>query len=188
MLRRFGLAVLLAAVLGGCDNPPSAPPLVQGEPVYHDSREGFRFDTPPGWSMQARGSYPSAASDRERTLVKYKRIRTHEPAKFRVTMIDLPQSTTLASYLAELPPGPEKWKITGPAEDVTVNGVPATRATYSGAEEDEPDEPLTKEIVAFCRGNRAYFFTGIVRTDDEESAGVIRKAVASVVWEEKAGR
>jgi hypothetical protein len=64
------LALALLA-LAGCQRPPRAPALVN-EPVYQDSREGFRFLVPDGSVQEARGEMPPAPVEDERMLVEYR--------------------------------------------------------------------------------------------------------------------
>jgi hypothetical protein len=180
------VAALSVLLLAGCEKRPVAPPLVQGEKVFFEQQEGFHLEPPAGWSMHSRGSYPPGWIDQERTLVKYKRLGSPAPAKFRVTMKDLPDSTSVLAYLKDRPPGPEQWKLTSAEEAVNINGQVATRATYTGVwEEDDAEDQVIKEVVAFQRGNRVYFFTGIFPQAERKTNEVVRKAVASVVWDKK---
>lgn len=170
-------AVLLVALAGGCNSRPSAPPLVDG-PAYRDSREGFRFQVPEGWKQRARGQVPAGAIEKERMLTEYKSMKGY-PATLMVTVADVPETTELADYLAKNTLTREAWRLDTPAEDFTINGVPAARISYSmGAGETE----MVREIVAFRRGQRVYFFKSFYARVDAKSKNALRTATETVVW------
>src|SRR5262245_30253534 len=87
--------IVLVAGRGG----PRAPAL-RPEPVYQNSREGFRFVAPEGWTQVAKAELPSGPAEKERLMVRYQ-AATGDPAALEATVIDLPESTDLAAYLSQ---------------------------------------------------------------------------------------
>lgn len=165
-----------ALLLAGCGEKPSAPPLQDG-PVYQDQREGFRFFVPEGWTQRARGKVPPGKVIGERMLAEYKCTSTD--SVLRVTVADVPLSIPLSDYVSTNTKTGDDWKLGKPAEDFTINGVPAARITYqmkSGKDE------MVREIIAFRRGERVYFFKGFYAASDQQSHKAIQKAVDTVVW------
>jgi hypothetical protein len=179
------MLALVGGLLVGCGARPKAPPLVQGEAVYHNPREGFRLEPPPGWNQQGRAEYPPGRQEQERALVEYKRLDVQGPAFFRASLLDLPESTTAEAYLRGRPPGPDKWQPAAGTETLQVGGLPATRVTFTGMWEEEKKEEVVKEVVAVRRGGRVYFFTGIFAADDPKARALVRTAVASIVWDQE---
>jgi hypothetical protein len=170
------LALLLTA--SACGWKPSAPALTD-EPVYRDRREGFRFFVPEGWKQRARGEVPSGKISGERMLVEYKCLHCSLPATLMVTVSDVPTTTTLSTYLVKNTLTGEKWRLSAPAEDFTLNGEPAARITYvmpAGKEE------MVRDIVAFRRGERVYFFKGFYAASDAKSRRALQTAVDTIVW------
>jgi hypothetical protein len=177
------IGFLAALTVAACDRQPHAPPLVQGLAVYHDAREGFRFEPPPGWFQQVR-AHPPGRRGMEDLLVKYRSLASGDPGQFRVTMMDMPDPAGVPDYLAGRPPGEEEWRIDSRREETQVGGRRATRVTYRGTwEEDEGRKPVIKEVVAVPKGSRVYFFTGIFAAGDKAALETVRKAVASVAWD-----
>src|SRR5262249_1800767 len=111
-----GALALAGLLMAGCDDKPRAPPLGQGEAVYHNQREGLRLEPPSGWSQHGRVESLSGPQDQERVLVKYKRLDASGPAFFRASLIDLPESTAVESFLRSRPPGPDNWRPTSESE------------------------------------------------------------------------
>jgi hypothetical protein len=178
MSKRRTMAVLLAAVLfGGCDSRPSAPPL-HDDPIYRNARAGFRFGRPEGWKMVASSDVPAGPLPSERLLVEYKCV-TGKSGNLEVTAASLPASTSLAEYIKKNTLTGESWRMVGPTEDFTINAVPAVRLKFAlGKGKDE----MTREIVAFRRDDRVYFFKGFYLNSDTSARNAIRAAVDSVVW------
>jgi hypothetical protein len=176
--RRACAALLLAAILAGCNSRPSAPALEDG-PVYNDRREGFRFFVPEGWKQRARGTVPSGKIAGERMLVEYKCLTPATSAGLMVSVADVPESTSLSDYIAKNNLTREDWRLAAPAEDFTINGVPAARITYlQGAGKDQS----VREIVAFRRGERVYFFKGFYASADAKSRKAVKATIETVVW------
>ncbi len=172
------LALLPLVALAGCGSRPSAPPLEQGS-VYRNSREGFRFLAPEGWQQVARGEVPPGKVEGERMLVEYRCLTCAARAALLVTVADVPAKTPLGAYVTKHNFTGEAWRSAGPTEDFTINGVPAVRLTYTmGGGKDQ----TVREIVAFRKGERVYFFKGIYGRSDTKSRKDIRAAVDSIVW------
>ncbi len=165
-------------LLAGCTNRPHAPAL-SDEPVYQNAEEGFRFLVPEGWLQYARRNYPPGRADKEHLLVAYRRSDPTKPAALEVSRVDFPRTTDLASYFTGGSDGAKLWQSEGPPENVEVDGVPGTRLAYSAMVNKEP---TTKEITAFWRDDRLYFFTGIFLTSDTKVREEIHRAVASTLW------
>ena len=98
-----------------------------------------------------------------------------------VSLADLPDWIDLAKYLAEPSQSVQKWQLVGAPEKLILSGAAAIR--YTLASRSEKDK-LTKEVTAFRRGDRTYFFTGVFRPGDERARDAVRQAVASVMWKE----
>jgi hypothetical protein len=174
--RRTCAWLLVLVTLGGCNSRPSAPPLLD-DPIYR-SRAGFRFSRPEGWKMVARGEVPSGPVVGERLLVEYKAV-TGKSASLEVTVASLPASTSLADYIKKNTMTSEAWRLLGTGEDFTINQVPAVRLCFALG---KGKEEITREIVAFRREDRVYFFKGFYLTSDTSARKEIRAAVDSVVW------
>jgi hypothetical protein len=169
---------MLAAVLpAGCQPKPKAPALLD-EPVYQ-SDEGFRFLVPEGWTMAARGSLPPGPLDKERLLVQYRRSADDKQATLEVSAADLPEDTELAAYLGGPSFSVSHWNPSGPPENLEVGGRPGTRyrfkARVGGSE-------LAKEVTAFRRGGRVYFFNLLFAPSDAAAPEQFRRAVGRLVW------
>lgn len=176
--RRAYSLLLLVLIAAGCDSRPKAPALQDG-PVFKEPREGFRFLVPEGWKQLARGQVPPGKIPGERMLAEYKCLTCSRPGALMVSVADVPLSTSLSDYLTKNTRTGEDWKLSGPAEEFTINGVPAARITYllrAGKQE------AIREIVAFRRGERAYFFKGYYAGSDAASRQAIRTAVDTIVW------
>jgi hypothetical protein len=176
-IARFAVLLMAAAGLGGCGSRPSAPALKDG-PIYRDEREGFRFFVPEGWSQRARGSVPPGPIEGERMLAEYKAVKGY-PAALQVTVTDLPESEGLPEYLVKNTLTGEDWRLKGQAEPFTINNVPAARITFvKGKEESQ----IIREVVAFRRGVRVYFFKSFYARADERSRQALKTAVETIVW------
>jgi hypothetical protein len=171
------MSVLAAILISGCESRPRAPAL-RNEPVYQNNVHGFRFLAPEGWIQHARADIGTGKVDKERLLVEYQRQSGGKGASFQASLADLPASIDLAVYLAGPAFGAEKWTVQAPKQ-IDVGGSPAVR--YSCAARVR-NEPMTREVVCFRRGERVYFFSGLFAPDDAESRDHIRRAVDSVIW------
>jgi hypothetical protein len=179
LLRPLAAIFLVATGLPGCSSRPRAPAL-ENEPVYQNKREGFRFVVPEGWIQTAKADIPPGKTQKERLLVAYQRPVHGKPVFLEVSLADLPDSTDLAAYLAETPYGTSKWRRLDPPQQVDVSGVPAVRYSYTTR---VGRDDLIKEVTAFRRGERVYFFAGVYPTGDSQSREQLRRAAASTIWE-----
>jgi hypothetical protein len=173
------LALVVAAALpAGCRTRPRAPAL-DNAPVYQNDREGFRFLVPEGWSQFARSELPPGKLDKERVLVQYRRINPAKEATFEVSAADLPPSADLAEYLGAPAFGSKDWKLKSPPEPLEVDSVPGTRYEFTSR---VGKEEMTREVVAFRRGERAYIFTTLFFTRDATAQEQARRAVSRILW------
>jgi hypothetical protein len=167
-----------AALMAGCRSGPHAPAL-SNEPVYQNSQEGFRFLAPETWTQYAKAALPPGKVDKERLLVGYRCLPPDKPAQLEVSRADLPPDTNLTEYLGKAAFSSDKWRVKGAPEEVSINGVLAVRTTLvarSGREE------MVREVVAFRRGERVYFFSGLYPAGDTKAREEIRRSVGSVIW------
>jgi hypothetical protein len=164
----LGLAVL------GCDARPRAPAL-QEEPIYQNTREGFRFLAPEGWTVQARADVPAGRLEKERLLVLY----SQQGATLQVSMADLPESSDLAEYLAVPAFGVAKWEASAPPASLQLGGQPAVRYQFKGR---AGKDPLDREVIACRHGERVYFFTILTPAGDSTARDVARRAIESTTW------
>jgi hypothetical protein len=175
---RSSSSLMLIALALGCGDQPRAPSL-QNEPVYQNSREGFRLLVPEGWTMHARGELPSGKLDRERMLVSYELLQSDMPAAFQITAADLTIDTNLEKYLSGRAFGISDWQLKFPPEDLEIDGQPARRYTFGRPRLIGPE---IREVVAFRRGERVYFFTAMFPGSDAKAREQIRRAIESLVW------
>jgi hypothetical protein len=169
--------ILVCSLLCGCDGRPRAPALQSG-PLYQNEREGFRFLAPDGWVQRARAELPPGHYEKPELLVAYTRV-TDRPAEFEVSLADLPEGADLQKFLTGMPTEGVRWQAKGPPEALTVNGVPATRFPLAGGAGKAAQE---REVVAFRRGGRVYFFAGTFPAGDRATRDDVRRAVNSIVW------
>lgn len=176
VLRKLALGIILAL---GCSGQPQAP-VLRNEPVYQNDTEGFRFLTPEGWRQQAKVNLPPGKLDKERLLVQYVRLLPAEKgASLDVSMADLPATTDLAQYLAQPSGGVKNWRWKPPVEALSINGVRAERFTLTGR---MGNEDAIKEVAAFRRGERVYFFTAYFAAGDTKAQQQVRRTVESTLW------
>jgi hypothetical protein len=171
--------VLVGAVWGtGCRRGPRAPAL-QDEPVFHNEAEGFRFLPPEGWKQHARAVLPPGPVTQERALVEYQCATGAKPASLAVSCVDLPESTDLAAHLAGRSFGSEEWQPIAAAEQLDIGGAPAVRMAFAAR---WGNDDMVKEVTAFRRRERVYFFTGLFTKADAAAREQLHRSVASVVW------
>src|SRR6185437_1187605 len=170
----FTTALLFVA---GCRPKPKAPALID-EPVYQ-SAEGFRFLVPEGWIMAARANVPSGPVEKERLLVQYRRANSDKQATLEVSLADLPEETDLAKYLSGPSFSADHWTQSGSPKTLEAGEVRGTRfrfrARVRGAE-------MAREVTAFRRGGRVYFFTVLFSPNDATAPEQVRRAIGSIVW------
>jgi hypothetical protein len=176
-LRRDVLALVVLA-LAGCERTPRAPALTNG-PVYQNTREGFRFLVPDGWTQVARGEMPPAPVKDERMLVEY-RLVGDQPVALRVTAFDLPESEDLAAHLNQQLPEAGAWKVSAGPESCEAGGVAGIHLAFTGR---EGGQESTRDFHAFRRGGRVYQFAGVFAATDTKARLEIRRAVESLSWQ-----
>jgi hypothetical protein len=169
------LLVLVAAA--GCGGTPRAP-ILSADPVYNNSREGFRFLVPEGWTQNAIAEVPPGPATTEQRLVEYQITGTEKPGSFRVTCIDLPEEENLEQYLQKRFPD-EGWKPSAPAENVEAGGAAATHATLT---RKAGNEDVVQDVYAFRHGKRVYLFTGLLVAEDAKARQQVQRAVESLKW------
>jgi hypothetical protein len=180
------LSVLLAAAAAaGCGGRPRAPALTD-EPVYENDRAGLRFVAPPGWVMGLRSELPPGRLGQPLQLVRYQAgpgggDGPEKPADLTVLAVDLADGTDPGKYLADHPVGGGRWAAATP-QSLTVNGAAATRYEYTAASAKAGQ--LRREVTAFRRGGRVYFFMTTFAATDTAARDQVRQAVNSVVWKE----
>jgi hypothetical protein len=174
--RRLLAAVALAAA--ACSPHPKAPPLT-GEAVYENDAAGFRFLTPAGWPVTSRATPPPGPLPRPVVLVSYEQPGGEKPAELAVLVADLPPDADLQKFLIDYRVGAEAWGQRSPPQAVTVNGVAAMH--YSLTRRQGKDEML-REVTAFRRGGRVYFFLATFAASDESARATVRSSVESVAW------
>jgi hypothetical protein len=173
------IAIGVMVLCTGCSSRPRAPAL-ENEPVYENKRAGFRFVAPEGWVQHAKADLPPGKLEKECLLVNYETPIRGKMAFLEVSLADLPESTDLASYLADSSYGVGRWRPAGAPENVTVHGVPAVRYSYTAR---QGKDQLTKEVVVFRRSDRVYFFTGVYPSSNSQSRDQVREAAMSTIWE-----
>ncbi len=110
-------------------------------------------------------------------LAEYKCLNCS--GSLRVSVADVPLSTPLGDYITKNTFTGEKWRLLHPAEEFTINGEPAARILYakgSGREE------VFREVVAFRRDERVYFFKSFYAAWDVRVRKALRAAVDTIVW------
>ncbi len=180
---RVALCILVCAA--GCNSRPVAPKLDPKERVYHNDEEGFQFEVPATWSRHGNARYPPQRHEKELVWVKYCNLKAKGFVFFRASFLDLPESTTVAGYLAQRPPGPEEWRLIGQAEKMTLDGTAATRYRFTGTWDKDA---MVKEVVAVPRGQRTIFFTGIYPVKDTASRDAVRAICKTIRWDVKQAR
>jgi hypothetical protein len=174
----IGLAAVLLLGAVGCTPPPRAPALEDG-PVYQNNREGFRFLVPDDWTQFASGEAPPGKVDNEAMLTEYRLLKAERPSILRVTLLDIPPEDSIEAYLTDQF-GKLGWRLKGGSESCTAGGVAGTRFTLVNTA--SPQE--IREVYAFRRGGRVYFFTAILAASDSKARLQVRRAIESLSWKQ----
>jgi len=177
--RRAVLTLPLAALMAAaCSQRPQAPPLT-AEAVFQNDDIGLRFLTPDGWPMQSRAMLPAALLSKPIVVVAFQKGAGEKPAEFKLLAADVSPQTDLDRFLSEYQVGTEQWIPVPPTQMVTINGAEATRHLQRRM---QGKEELRREVTAFRRGGRVYFFLVVFAASDGASRDAVRSAVASVTW------
>lgn len=168
----------LIAAMCGCTERPKAPALVN-EPVYQYEKIGLRFLTPEGWSITSRAVLPPGALSKPMILVAYHMKNEEHPTALEVLAADVPEGTDLVQYLIDGRIGQGDWTIKSPAENLSINGAEAIR--YLLSQRAGKFEHL-REVTAFRRGGRVYFFITSFVSTDPGNRDMARKSIESVTW------
>ncbi len=170
-------SLLVLLLIWGCQPKPKAPALID-EPVYQ-SPEGFRFLVPEEWIMIAKASIPSGRVEKESLLVQYRRSSGEDNATLEISLIDLPEDADIANYLSSPSFSVRKWKPLGRPESIQTGGVSGTRFRFSGRADGSD---LEKEVTAFRRGGRVYFFTVLYSPKDAAAVEQVRRSINGLTW------
>lgn len=179
-ISRLANVILATSVLmAGCSSRPHAPAL-QNEAVYRNSKEGFHFLAPEGWTQTAKADVPPGKAGQERLLVEYRKLKSDQPAAFQASLIDLGDSERLEDYLSGPGSGFERWQLKRPPEERSIGGASATRLVFVSP---GISAQTSREVTAYRRGSRVYLFSGIFVTADTKTSEQIHRAVESIKWE-----
>jgi hypothetical protein len=172
-------AALLATMLFccGCRPKPKAPALID-EPVYQ-SDEGFRFLVPEGWIMTAKGNVPPGPAETETILVQYRLNSGNSSATLEISLKDLPEDADLADYLSGPSYSVRRWNLVGKAESIEAGGLSGKRFRFNGKADSSE---LAKEVTAFRRGGRVYFFTVLHSPKDAAAPEQARRSISRLDW------
>lgn len=165
------------------------------KPAYHDP-DGFSITPPPGWVERARGDAMTnalahkqnaplpplggtAKAPPERLLVRYDRVASGHLGWLRVSVAEIPATTTLKQFVTTKTPG-AGWKREGEVEEFELNGQPAARAAFLGR---WGDQQYLCETVAVRKGDQVYVISVSVPPADSAGREQVRQAVASAAWQ-----
>lgn len=182
------LAIVLALPHLGCAS--------QHQPEYRDA-QGFHFVPPPGWVERFRddampGAMAVSKSDvplpqlgvpgsagQERVLVRYDRLTAGNLAWLRVSVADVPLTTSLKTCVTMRAPRP-KWKRESDVEDVEIQGLSAARGKFVGR---WGNLDYASETTAVRNGDRVYFITASFPASDAGARDQVRQAIAGAAWQ-----
>ena len=161
----------------GCNKRPYAPALT--DDITYENSAGMRFVVPERWSVTAKSNIPDPLPDHPTRLAAYRNPQNVK-AGLDVYVANLPSEMSLDDYLKANPIGPRNWKILAPAEELQVNGTPATRTLYA----IRPGQKQTdsREIVAFRHNDVCFFFLLEHTSDDTKSREQARRAIETTRW------
>lgn len=179
-------AMVVALLLAGCNS--------QKPPTYEDA-QGFRMMPPPGWVERARDDVlPGRSGQRpqnlplpplggsgnapERFLVRYDRVSTGQHAWLRVTVCDVPSSTSLKTCLSSRFPG-QGWRRESEEENLEVSGLPAARIAFRGR---FYDQDYLCETFAVRKTEKVYLFSAAFPASDNAAREEVRQAIQGASW------
>jgi hypothetical protein len=170
-----GLLVVFAAA---CSPTPKAPPLTD-ETVYENPGIGLRFLVPAGWAIESRAVLPPGPLVKPVVVVSYVPPGAPRPADLTVLAADLKTDASVETFLTEYRVGPEAWTVRSPAEPVTLNGTAATRYVLTRT---QGKVEVRREVTAFRRGERMYFFLVTFAVGDVAVREAVRTTIESITW------
>ena len=172
------LACCLAIVLAvGCAAEPQAPALRDG-PVYLNDSAGFRFLVPQGWKQVANSQLPESI-EAEFLLVRYRLSTSPRGAVFETLCLPARSDDEVAAHHAGPSHGAKEWRPLP-----VVAGKPAPPANARRFTAIIGGEPLVKEVTSVARAGRVFSFLGIYSDSDPAAREEIRRAVASLQWQD----
>ena len=175
---RLPLAPLLVALACACADRPKAPPLTD-EAVFQDDRVGLRFLVPAGWAVQSRAAVPDVPLSRTIVVASYRGPTGQRPPTLEVLAADVPADADLERWLAERGTGGETWVPRPPVKTVTINGAEATRFGQARA---KGKEEYRRDVTAFRRGPRVYFFVVRHSAAEPDVPEAVRSTMESITW------
>lgn len=182
------MAFVLLVVLAGCAS--------HHQPEYHDA-QGFRFTPPPGWVERFRddamsGTMAMGKSDLplpalgltnssrpERLLARYDRLSAGNLAWLRVSVADVPATTSLKTCVAARLPRPS-WKRESEIESLDIHELSAARGAFLGRWDNQD---YASETTAVRNGARIYFITASFPATDGMAREQVRQAIAAAGWQ-----
>jgi hypothetical protein len=174
----FYFAVAIAVVVGaGCSAEPQAPALRDG-PVYLNDSAGFRFLVPQGWKQVANSQLPESL-DAEFLLVRYRLSTSPRGAVFETLCLPARSEEELAAHHAGPSHGAREWQPL--SVEPNKPPLPANTKRFTAK---IGGEPLVKEVTSVTRAGRAFSFLGIYSDSDAAAREEIRRAVASLQWQD----
>jgi predicted Zn-dependent protease len=171
-------ALTLVALAGGCSDRPKAPTLTDEE-VFDDDRAGLRFLVPAGWVMQSRATVPDGPLSRTIIVASYRRGEGQRPATLEVITADVPADADLERWLAERGAGGGVWALRPPVKTITINGAEAVQFGQTRVKETAE---LRRDVTAFRRGARVYYFVLRSTPADPDARDAIRTTLESITW------
>lgn len=173
----FPMVALLLLMLCGCSAEPQAPALSDG-PVYLNDSAGFRFLVPQGWKQVANAQLPESL-EAEFLLVRYRLSTSPRGAVFETLCLPALPEAEVAAHHAGPSHGARAWRPLS-----ADPGKPAPPANAQRFAATIGNEPLIKEVASVARGGRVFSFLGIYSDSDAAAREEIRRAVASLQWQE----
>jgi hypothetical protein len=176
-LNQFLLGCCMMLMLAGCSAEPQAPALRDG-PVYLNDSAGFRFLVPQGWKQVANSQLPEPL-EAEFLLVRYRLSTSPRGAVFETLCLPTADEAAIIAHHAGPSHGAKEWRPlpTAPGKPAPPADTRRFTATIGG-------EQLVKEVTSVARANRVISFLGIYSDSDAAAREEIRRAVASLQWQD----
>lgn len=177
LANQFFSGCCLLLILAGCSAEPQAPALRDG-PVYLNDSAGFRFLVPQGWKQVANSQLPESL-EAEFLLVRYRLSTSPRGAVFETLCLPTADDAAITAHHAGPSHGAREWRPlpNGPGKPAPPANTRRFTATIGG-------EQLVKEVTSVARANRVISFLGIYSDSDSAAREEIRRAVASLQWQD----